>query len=720
MAATAVDSKPGTNWKQVTPAHKRKISSIVEHYMHEARPFDACVKDNRKRFGDRAERVCAVVKDMGEKTTKWRKGGKGKRMVEAGSVEVGVVFDEVFAPVLDAADVTVSELAGWVDDAQAAGLLIECRVDPADFTPDQLVEVFAGAQDRVDMLDGLGLPTTGSGARYDLRIVEAAATGSATILRDARRRANANRQRVTGSRQPAASAPANADFESKHRRGPGGTWITMGASGTEVRAIQRRVGAKVDGDFGHRTQARVRAFQKAHGLHVDGIVGRQTVAALRGRTDAARVKVGNLTEHDRSFLRGHIKRTGRKPGSKNRPRVVEAVAIGGLLERVKGLEAGELAMLPDGGAVKHHYTGDGREVWSAGNPSSWRDDGMSWQQARRTPEEAVADALTASAARTDPASLGGASRWGTWATVVVNGKTATFRGVNESGQPLIAYDGKEPVVASWPSLAPAGRLLLEAAFDEAKHPREPDGKFAKLAGDVRSALKRGAPLSERRTLASKVREHGSTMGHAKLTDALHDAPDDTKDIDERVDSALKHGPKKPTTRAISPSTNASNSTAELKKYAVEGTGSVKYQGADPNGAKYRVRKESSAWLVEKDLGGGAWSPNRFVATDAGEKAALGHFLAAMRGGSAGAAREQAGRMGLGPTRDTSGEPSMTPAKLWDKHNRSPRGNSSTVTSAIPSEADAKALATWLTSTRSGTYEAFKATGGGGWFVRGKR
>jgi hypothetical protein len=70
--------KPGTNWKQVTPGHRKRIDAIVRYYMKKAKPFTECVRDNRKRFGDRAEKVCAVVKDMGERRTTWRKGGKGK------------------------------------------------------------------------------------------------------------------------------------------------------------------------------------------------------------------------------------------------------------------------------------------------------------------------------------------------------------------------------------------------------------------------------------------------------------------------------------------------------------------------------------------------------------------------------------------------------------------------------------------------------------------
>lgn len=75
--ADAWGGKPGTNWKQVTPDAKNKLSGILKHYKGMAHPFTTCVADNTKRFGaEGAKKVCAVVKDLNEHTTKWRKGGK--------------------------------------------------------------------------------------------------------------------------------------------------------------------------------------------------------------------------------------------------------------------------------------------------------------------------------------------------------------------------------------------------------------------------------------------------------------------------------------------------------------------------------------------------------------------------------------------------------------------------------------------------------------------
>lgn len=73
----AVRSKPGTNWKQVTPEARKRLQPLVSHYRKSPKPFTQCVADNTKRFGpEGAKRICAVVKDLIEKRTTWRKGPK--------------------------------------------------------------------------------------------------------------------------------------------------------------------------------------------------------------------------------------------------------------------------------------------------------------------------------------------------------------------------------------------------------------------------------------------------------------------------------------------------------------------------------------------------------------------------------------------------------------------------------------------------------------------
>lgn len=75
------------NYKLVTPKEKGQLSGLMAHYAKKAHPFTACVTDNTKRFGkDRAERICAVLKDLIRGTTSWRNGGE-KKMAEFQFVE---------------------------------------------------------------------------------------------------------------------------------------------------------------------------------------------------------------------------------------------------------------------------------------------------------------------------------------------------------------------------------------------------------------------------------------------------------------------------------------------------------------------------------------------------------------------------------------------------------------------------------------------------------
>lgn len=97
-----------TNYKAVTPAAKMKLKGLLKYYAKQPKPFTACVRDNRKRFGPRAEQVCAVLKDIIRGTTKWR--GKDNPMDKgtAGLSEF-VEMDEETADLID----RLSEMDLW-------------------------------------------------------------------------------------------------------------------------------------------------------------------------------------------------------------------------------------------------------------------------------------------------------------------------------------------------------------------------------------------------------------------------------------------------------------------------------------------------------------------------------------------------------------------------------------------------------------------------------
>lgn len=56
--------------------------------------------------------------------------------------------------------------------------------------------------------------------------------------------------------------------------------LRRGDKGADVRDLQRRLGLRVDGDFGPKTEKAVKAFQRKHKLRADGVVGPKTWAAL--------------------------------------------------------------------------------------------------------------------------------------------------------------------------------------------------------------------------------------------------------------------------------------------------------------------------------------------------------------------------------------------------------------------------------------------------------
>lgn len=99
----------------VGPHARKKLKGILDKYRHSAHPFTECVRDNSKRFGpDGARRVCAVLKDAIEGTTKWRKGpGKMHASDDLSITPCSMIDDDVVM------------LLGHVDTKALADLLAE-------------------------------------------------------------------------------------------------------------------------------------------------------------------------------------------------------------------------------------------------------------------------------------------------------------------------------------------------------------------------------------------------------------------------------------------------------------------------------------------------------------------------------------------------------------------------------------------------------------------
>lgn len=88
--------------KDVGPHARYKLRNLLKYYAKKPKPFTACVRDNRKRFGPRTEAVCATLKDIIRGTTKWRKGGKKKAHLSDDDFDYeGPEFDDEVAELLE-------------------------------------------------------------------------------------------------------------------------------------------------------------------------------------------------------------------------------------------------------------------------------------------------------------------------------------------------------------------------------------------------------------------------------------------------------------------------------------------------------------------------------------------------------------------------------------------------------------------------------------------
>jgi peptidoglycan hydrolase-like protein with peptidoglycan-binding domain len=84
---------------------------------------------------------------------------------------------------------------------------------------------------------------------------------------------------IVGPRTWAKLFPEEKE-EPVFRRGRGGTWLTQGARGEQVKKVQEALGVPADGYFGSQTEEAVKKYQTTNDLPSDGIVGPRTWAKL--------------------------------------------------------------------------------------------------------------------------------------------------------------------------------------------------------------------------------------------------------------------------------------------------------------------------------------------------------------------------------------------------------------------------------------------------------
>lgn len=136
---------------EVGPKARNKLRGLIKFYMGKAHPFEACVKDNTKRFGvEGAKRVCATLKDIGEgDNTHWRKGGRAKAdwidaAVDAMLIAADGNVDGVMEAIVDASAIEALQnnrpVLKTVGDVQIVKTGIEYPLSsgPTTFTPEDL------------------------------------------------------------------------------------------------------------------------------------------------------------------------------------------------------------------------------------------------------------------------------------------------------------------------------------------------------------------------------------------------------------------------------------------------------------------------------------------------------------------------------------------------------------------------------------------------------
>lgn len=123
-------ARPGTNFTKVPAANVAKLRPIIDHYKGMAHPFATCVRDQVKHglSEDHANRRCAVVKDLGQGTTKWRKGSKvAEDALTLALARLAVVEEQCGA----GGSVWLAECSERSSDAQVVALGEQVAVDLA-------------------------------------------------------------------------------------------------------------------------------------------------------------------------------------------------------------------------------------------------------------------------------------------------------------------------------------------------------------------------------------------------------------------------------------------------------------------------------------------------------------------------------------------------------------------------------------------------------------
>lgn len=313
--------KPGTNWKQVTPANRKKVDPLVRHWMSKPHPWQSCVDELAPEKGmEAAKRICSVVKDMGERRTTWRKGGR-KGVREANEALIIELAEEARERLLaleaafgEGASAELAE-AGY-DELPSA---LHRQIAEMAYSDRSLLYLVGWLAEEEFVREAKG-----PGERTALKVTGQA--GKRRPLPPLPKGSKAAGQKTTASKSGSSKSSSkngkssSAGSSGKGKGGqfagsqPGGQYIRVGASGSDVKAVQGKVGAKTDGQFGKQTQQAVRKFQAKHGLKVDGVVGRQTAAALAGKKGAKNLKPGAMSAQQRKQLGGKGKGKAAKSG----------------------------------------------------------------------------------------------------------------------------------------------------------------------------------------------------------------------------------------------------------------------------------------------------------------------------------------------------------------------------------------------------------------------